>query len=128
MGEKLLVDVWVADLSPTINHLWKSRKFGAKLYKSPEGKAWQDMCALILRNAAELQEPYTGNVRAEYTFQSKSRRKWDVDNRVKASQDCLAMAGIILDDKQIIKFSAERTQGPADATRIVVYAIEGECP
>ena len=63
-------------------------------------------------------EPYTGRVKLEIIFYVKSKRKWDLDNRIKALQDCLEYAGVIANDNQIDKLIITRVSGNKDSTRI----------
>ena len=60
----------------------------------------------------------------EVLFQTADRRCWDMDNRIKALQDCLAMAGVIEDDRQIQRLLVERQSTAQTATTIVVLELE----
>ena len=52
---------------------------------------------------------------------ARTRRRWDLVNRVKAVQDCLQMAGIIKDDSQITELVVRRDPMPMlDRTTIKV--------
>ena len=57
-------------------------------------------------------------------FTAPNKRRWDIDNRVKAIQDCLARAGIIKDDTQIDKLEAERVYGKEAKTRLILRKRE----
>ena len=45
-------------------------------------------------------------------FETSNRRSWDVDNRVKALQDCLSAAGVIHDDTQIEELHVKKDIWP----------------
>ena len=65
--------------------------------------------------------PYLGPVALHIIMTSRTRRRWDLDNRVKAVQDCLQMAGIIKDDSQITELVVRRDPMPMlDRTTIKV--------
>ena len=59
----------------------------------------------------------------------KDNRKWDIDNRVKALQDCLEQAGIIENDRQVQSLHVRREYAPDRAettTRIILMEYKGE--
>ena len=56
-------------------------------------------------------------------FTSKNHLPWDVDNRIKVLQDCLAPAGVIKNDKQVVELYARRIWGAEDSTRIIVRTL-----
>ena len=54
------------------------------------------------------------------TFQTNDHVRWDIDNRVKALQDCLKLAGVIKDDSLINVLHVERTYGNSKSTKIIL--------
>ena len=85
----------IPGLPPTANHIY--RKWGQKArVKTPETRSWQERTALTLaalwRQAGGL-EPITGYAAVEIAFITRDKRRWDLDNRLKALLDTLPMAG-----------------------------------
>ena len=118
-----LLDMELDGLPPTVNHLYRSMKSGRR-YKSPDGRAYQErVCADIHRRWA--QEPYSGHAELRITYRTRDKRRWDIDNRVKALQDCLVLSGVLKDDSQIRRLIVERTDGDVTATQLLLneYAI-----
>ncbi len=120
-----LIDVTLDGLPPTVNHLYRSAN--GHRYKTPEGKAYQESAAYEMRAqmaaapAKRAQGPYSGPVALHIIMTTRTRRRWDLDNRVKAVQDCLMMAGIIKDDSQLDELVVRREPYPKlDRTRIMV--------
>ena len=118
-----LARVEFSGLPPTVNHLYRTSRNGIR-YKTAQGKEWQSVTASIMAAAKINRKPYGGDVALEIVFRTADRRKWDIDNRVKALQDCLAMAGVIEDDRQIQRLHVERQAGPKTATVVTVLELE----
>ena len=113
-----LLSITLDGLPPTVNHLYRT---GA------EGVAYQEATAAEMRAQREMLParrcvgPYLGPVALHIVMTSRTRRRWDLDNRVKAVQDCLQMAGIIKDDSQITELVVRRDPMPMlDRTTIKV--------
>lgn len=120
-----LLSITLDGLPPTINHLYRTG--GRHRYKTPEGAAYQEATAAEMRAQREemparhCRGPYLGPVALHIVMTARSRRRWDLDNRVKAVQDCLQMAGIIKDDSQITELIVRRDPLPKlDRTTIKV--------
>jgi Holliday junction resolvase RusA-like endonuclease len=54
------------------------------------------------------QPAYEGDVYVEVQYYTRKLRSWDIDNRLKILQDCLALSGIIKDDRQIMRTTTEK--------------------
>lgn len=120
---KEIIKVNLLGLPPTVNHLYRTSRNGIR-YKTPQGRDWQNTTAAIMAMAKINRKPYSGDVALEIVFRTADRRRWDLDNRVKALQDCLAMAGVIEDDRQIQRLHVERQAAAQTATTIVVLELE----
>lgn len=118
-----LARVELLGLPPTVNHLYRTSRNGVR-YKTPQGKEWQAFTAAIMAKAKTNRAPYGGDVALEIVFRTADRRRWDLDNRVKALQDCLAMAGVIEDDRQIQRLHVERQVWTHTATVVTVWGVE----
>lgn len=120
-----LLSITLDGLPPTVNHLYRTG--GRHRYKTAEGAAYQEATAAEMRAQREMLParrcvgPYLGPVALHIIMTSRTRRRWDLDNRIKAVQDCLQMAGIIKDDSQITELVVRRDPMPMlDKTTIKV--------
>ena len=116
---KELLTIELEGLPPTVNHLYRSTSTGRR-YKTSAGLDYQQLTANAIIEAWGDKPPYTGNIELRLTFLTSNNRRWDIDNRVKAIQDCLSMAGVILDDRQVITLHVERHYGTATKTILTV--------
>jgi crossover junction endodeoxyribonuclease RusA len=85
-------------ISPTINHAYGVARNGRKFIR-PAGVAFrQAVCEIV----AERQLPMiTGRVSVFIAVHMPTKRRADIDNRVKAALDALTHAGVFLDDSQV---------------------------
>lgn len=120
-----LLDITLDGLPPTVNHLYRTG--GRRRYKTAEGSSYQEVTAAEMRAQREALPAriahctYLGPVALHIIMTQRTRRRWDLDNRVKAVQDCLMMAGIIKDDSQIDELVVRREALPkVDRTRVIV--------
>lgn len=118
MDNEILMQCELDGLPPTVNHLYRSMRGGAR-YKTTEGRKWQAGATVLFKLSSKVQNPYEGDVSLEVVYYPSDNRAWDVDNRVKALQDCLAPAGVIRNDKQVKRLIVER-RGKVEQSKTVV--------
>lgn len=118
----ILLDVYLHGLPPTVNHSYSSH--GKFRYKTFDCKKYQKITAQTLRLAWNNREPYSKPVQLFITFFTNDHKRWDIDNRVKALQDCLNLAGIIKDDSQINLLHVERSFGTAKSTHLILKEFQ----
>ena len=114
----VLISAELEGIPPTVNHLYRS--YRNRRYKTASGREYQEHVTQILRRKWKNQPPVTSSIELRIIFITNDRRKWDVDNRVKALQDCLSMAGIIKDDRQVEILHVERKYGEKQCTYMEV--------
>lgn len=119
---KILVKMEIEGLPPTVNLLY--RNSGHVRYKTASGRKYQEHVSALLRQQWRNRLPCEKPVEFRITFTSNDMRRWDIDNRVKALQDCLSMAGIIKDDRQVDILHVERKKGTDLNTYIEVIEID----
>ena len=94
--------VWLMlPLAPSVNHYHNQRPNGAR-YLTKEGRQFRhDVWGLV--KAAKGDKKYAGrlSVCLFFSFPNTSRRKRDIDNRVKPTLDALQRAGVFIDDEQV---------------------------
>lgn len=103
VAETLLTDVHftVPLLPPSVNHA----KF-ANFHKKPEARAFIDAVCIFSRKPVCRGPFYT--VAFVYFIPKAQFLRWDVDNFLKITCDALKAAGIINDDRYILRVTAEK--------------------
>ena len=112
----ILIALELEGLPPTVNLLYRNR--GHIRYKTAAGREYQKNVVSLLRNNWRDRPPYELPIKFQITFETKDKRRWDIDNRVKVLQDCLSMAGVIKDDRQVEILHVERKYGTKNVTYI----------
>ncbi len=115
---RVLLDLELLGLPPTVNHMYRTGK--RSRYKVREVREYQRYAVGKLRESWEGKEAYIGRVELWLLLKTDNHRRWDIDNRVKALQDCLSMAGVIKDDSQLEVLYVERVYGNEKGTRIIL--------
>ena len=108
-------------LPPTVNHMYMS-SYGRR-FRTEECRDFQKQTVAKLRTLWN-KPPFTGRAAVIYIFTTNNKRRWDIDNRLKALQDCLAMAGVIKDDAQIDEIYIKRRYTEKISTTLILKSIE----
>ena len=101
-----LITLEIEGLPPTVNMMYSGLQ--GHRFKTKSTLEYQNCVADKLRELWHSQPPYDGRAALFITYHTHSHRRWDIDNRVKALQDCLSLAGVIKDDSQVDKLIIER--------------------
>ncbi len=84
---------------------------------------YQEHVSARLRELWNSQQQYTKPVELFIKFFTNNKKRWDIDNRVKALQDCLSIAGVIRDDTQIDELHVKREYSSEMGTEIILSEI-----
>lgn len=122
-AKKKLFELEMKGLPPTVNHLYRTSKRGYR-YKTAMGKLYEDYISLNFMNIWHGRPAYDGPVELRVKLTASNRRRWDIDNRVKALQDGLMAGGVIEDDSQVEILHVEREYGKQATTYIEIYSLE----
>lgn len=114
-----ILETTLDGLPPTVNHLYRTSRSSIR-YKTSKGKEWQTCAAMIFRGAYGKPEPYAGDVMLDICFFVADRRRWDIDNRVKALLDALVMGGVLKDDRQVQSLHVQRKRVPETTQTFVM--------
>ena len=116
----------IEGLPPTVNMMY--RGLHGHRFKTSDTLEYQNYVSDRLRKLWHSRPPYDGRAELSITYHTHSRRRWDIDNRIKALQDCFLLAGVIKDDSQIDCLVVERvyTQNNThDFTRLILREYHG---
>lgn len=119
MSEKL--DIELLGLPPTVNHMYRTGN--RSRYKTLEVREYQQYAVNKMREAWQGRRILSGRIEMRIIFTTDNKRRWDIDNRVKALQDCLSMAGVIRDDSQVDALHVQRCYGKEKTTHMTVKEI-----
>ena len=94
-------------------------------YKTEKTRDYQRYAIKAIQEAHLVPYTFEGRTILNVKFFVAEKRKWDMDNRLKALQDCLQMAGIIKDDSQIDSIKADREwiESGENRTCVTVFSI-----
>ena len=122
--DKILLDITLEGLPPTLNLMY--RGVNGHRYKTKICRDYQEAVTTIIKRQVVNKPCYTEKVALKVVYVSKDRRRWDMDNRLKALQDCLQLAGVIKDDSQIYLLILRRDCGIKDMTHITLQTYTDE--
>ena len=120
--KKKLIMLELDGLPPTVNHMYINAH--GRRFRTEECRKYQEEVSAALKTLWKGQ-PYKGRVALKIQLFTANRRRWDIDNRLKALQDCLQLAGVVKDDSQINYLSIERLYAKKDGTILTLSSMEG---
>ena len=97
-GGELSGGTYLLSWPPSTNAIWRS--YNGRNILSKEARAWREAAYIELVEQAAT--PVHGPVEVWIELCSPTRRKFDLDNRVKAVLDLISRAGIIDDDNNTV--------------------------
>ena len=116
-----LISLELDGLPPTVNHMHINAR--GRRFRTKECKDYQDYVIDKIIQCRGREYPFWGRVALTLKFTASDKRRWDIDNRVKALQDCLTIAGVIKDDSQIDKLTVRRLYGEKAKTELILEAL-----
>lgn len=120
-NENELIHVILDGLPPTVNHMHINAR--GRRFRSKECRDYQDYAVAEISRQRAREWPFSGRVALSIVFTVSDKRRWDIDNRVKAVQDCLELAGVIENDSQIDKMEVKRVYGEKAMTELTLSKI-----
>ena len=117
----ILLRLELEGLPPTVNHMHINAR--GRRFRSQECIDYQDYVVDKIIQSRAREEAFSGRVALTLIFTAPDKRRWDIDNRVKSIQDCLARAGVIKDDTQIDKLTVRRIYGEEAKTELILEAL-----
>lgn len=116
-----ILEIELMGLPPTVNHMYRTG-FHSR-YKTLAVREYQQYATAKLRERWTGRKAMTGRLEMNLVLQTNDKRRWDIDNRVKALQDCLSVAGVIQDDSQLDILRIERLYGKEKSTKLTLREI-----
>ena len=118
----VLLELELDGLPPTVNSMYRSMR-GGQRYKVAECRDYQYRVSGVMRSQWQG-EPYLGRAELKIEYRTKDKRRWDIDNRVKALQDCLIASGVLKDDCQIDSLHVQRVHSNVTGTYLRLSEYE----
>ena len=101
----------------SINKIFQGRRF-----KTPEYSAWREECFFLIKKM-KLKK-ITGECKVQLTFHcSRNFKMADIDNFCKGSLDALVEAGVIEDDRFIMKLTVDKVKDTEDFWEFAVEKL-----
>ena len=90
--------ITLPEVPPSVNALYFNLKRGGRA-KTKKYAEWIKLCQYVIKPPPK---PITCPVRVSYCITRPSKRKMDVENRIKGISDLLVKSGVLADDSQIV--------------------------
>jgi crossover junction endodeoxyribonuclease RusA len=107
---------------PTVNTYWRAN--GHRRFISKQGVAFTDEVSLIVKNS-KFKSFGDKRLAIQIMIHPRDKRRFDLDNLLKAILDALMKAGMYNDDSQIDYIEIARGE-QVDGGKTVVYLYEDE--
>ena len=117
----ILLRLELDGLPPTVNHMHINAR--GRRFRSQECIAYQDYVVDKIIQYRACEEPFSGRVALTLIFTAPDKRRWDISNRIKSIEDCLARASVIKDDSQIDELTVRRIYGEEAKTALILRTI-----
>jgi crossover junction endodeoxyribonuclease RusA len=111
----------VLPMPPTVNHSTGPTGNGGRFLTKEHREFRNEVTLRVVAAGSPMFGP-TARLALDITLVPADRRRWDLDNRIKALQDALQCCGVYADDEQIDEIRITRTDVmiPGEASAIVV--------
>lgn len=117
-----LFELTLAEPPPSVNGLFVNVP-GKGRVKASGYARWRKAAAWAARAARQGPRPLAGDLVAEIEIGLTVRRRFDLDNRMKALFDALTAGGVIEDDSQIAAIHARKADRPGARVRLYQAAL-----
>lgn len=108
--------MFVFDFPPSVNTYYRNWK--GRMVLSTKGREFKHHVAQAV-SRYEGPYPLTGRLAVYIMLHAPTRRKYDVDNRIKAILDAMESAGVFQDDEQIDVLEVRRGSVEKDGMALV---------
>jgi crossover junction endodeoxyribonuclease RusA len=111
---------------PSTNNYYRSAciKGSPRVYISEKGKTFRAEVGFIAHKAQKR----VGRLWLDVRLSSPTRRRYDLDNRLKAIQDALQHSGVYDDDEQIDKITVHRDAPGGGYAIVTLYELpQADC-
>lgn len=109
-----MIEIILPLLPPSVNHYWLTS--GKRRYISAAGQSFRAEVFHAVKGAK-----ITGRLQCVVELTANNKRRWDLDNRIKALLDALQHAGAFSDDSQVDRLVVYRMPvSDANKTRVVL--------
>lgn len=109
---------------PTVNHMYINAR--GRRFRSKECKDYQEYVEDEISRYGAQEWPFLGRVALTLIFTAPDKRRWDISNRIKSIEDCLARGGVIKDDSQVDELIIKRIYGTEAKTDLILEELKSE--
>lgn len=93
---------------PSVNTYYRRSQYST--YMSKKGREFSKDVATLLKDKMLDQELISSRLSVTLELSAPNRRKYDIDNRIKAALDALQKGGLFVDDEQIDRLVTSRLE------------------